>query len=100
MALPKLVTPEFETEIPSTKEPIKFRPFLVKEEKILYMALESGEEKDVYNAFGTLNVKIFTSSDDLQNQLFSENWDNSNLLMMSSGNFDGLDFNSIANKII
>jgi hypothetical protein len=33
MALPKLVTPEFETEIPSTKEPIKFSPFLVKEEK-------------------------------------------------------------------
>jgi len=50
MALPKLVTPEFDTVIPSTKEPIKFRPFLVKEEKILYMALESGEEKDIYNA--------------------------------------------------
>ena len=50
MALPKLVTPEFETVIPSTKEPIKFRPFLVKEEKVLYMALESGEEKDIYNA--------------------------------------------------
>jgi hypothetical protein len=32
--------------------------------------------------------------------LLSENWVNSNLLMMSSGNFDGLDFDSIANKII
>ena len=41
-----------------------------------------------------------TSSDDLKNQLFSENWENSNLLMMSSGNFDGLDFDSIANKIV
>ena len=50
MALPKLVTPEFETVIPSTKEPIKFRPFLVKEEKVLYMALESGEPKDMKNA--------------------------------------------------
>jgi hypothetical protein len=50
MALPKLVTPEHETTIPSTKEPVKFRPFLVKEEKILYMALESGEAVDIKNA--------------------------------------------------
>jgi hypothetical protein len=50
MALPKLVTPEYETEIPSTKETITFRPFLVKEEKILYMALESGEANDIKNA--------------------------------------------------
>jgi hypothetical protein len=51
MALPKLVTPEFETVIPSTKEPIKFRPFLVKEEKVLYMALESGEPKDMKKCY-------------------------------------------------
>ena len=69
-------------------------------ETIKHKRLDNITEKDVYNAFGTLNVKVFTSSDDLQNQLFSENWDNSNLLMMSSGNFDGLDFDSIANKII
>jgi len=50
MALPRLSTPEFETVIPSSKEPIKFRPFLVKEEKVLYMALEGGEQKDIYNA--------------------------------------------------
>lgn len=50
MALPKLVTPEFDTVIPSTKEAIKFRPFLVKEEKVLFMALESGEQNDIYNA--------------------------------------------------
>lgn len=50
MALPKLVTPEFETKLPSTKETIIFRPFLVKEEKILYMALESEDEKEIENA--------------------------------------------------
>ena len=49
MALPKLTTPEFETEIPSTKEIIKYRPFLVKEEKILYIALESEDEVEIYN---------------------------------------------------
>lgn len=50
MALPRLTTPEFETVIPSSKEKIKFRPFLVKEEKILYMALESGDTNDIKNA--------------------------------------------------
>ena len=49
MTLPKLVTPEFETVIPSSKEKIKFRPFFVKEEKILYMALESGYANDIKN---------------------------------------------------
>ena len=69
-------------------------------ETIKHKRLENITEQDVYNAFETPNVKVFTSSDDLQNQLFSENWVNSNLLMMSSGNFDGLNFDSIANKII
>jgi hypothetical protein len=50
MALPKLVTPEFETTIPSSKKKIKFRPFLVKEEKILYMALEGGNEDEIENS--------------------------------------------------
>jgi UDP-N-acetylmuramate: L-alanyl-gamma-D-glutamyl-meso-diaminopimelate ligase len=69
-------------------------------ETIKHKRLENITEQDVYNAFGTPNIKVFTSSDDLKNQIFSENWDNSNLLMMSSGNFDGLDFDSIANKIV
>ena len=69
-------------------------------ETIKHKRLDSITEQDVYNAFGTPNVKVFTSSEDLQYQLYSENWNNSNLLMMSSGNFDGLDFDSIADKII
>ena len=50
MALPKLTTPTYELEIPSTDEKIKYRPFLVKEEKILMMALESKSEKDITQA--------------------------------------------------
>lgn len=50
MALPLLVTPEFTTKIPSTGQEIEYRPFLVKEEKILFMALESGEQKDIIKA--------------------------------------------------
>ena len=50
MALPKLNTPTYELEIPSTDEKIKYRPFLVKEEKILMMAMESEDNKEVINA--------------------------------------------------
>ena len=50
MALPKLTTPTYELEIPSTDEKVKFRPFLVKEEKILMMAMESKSEADITQA--------------------------------------------------
>jgi len=50
MALPKLTTPTYELEIPSTDEKIKYRPFLVKEEKILMMAMETKNEGDIVQA--------------------------------------------------
>ena len=50
MALPKLTTPTYELEIPSTDEKIKYRPFLVKEEKILMMAMESKSDSDITQA--------------------------------------------------
>ena len=54
MPLPKLVVPEYELELPSTKETIKYRPFLVKEEKLLLTAMQLGEEKDMKNAVKTI----------------------------------------------
>ena len=54
MALPKLQTPEYRLTLPSTQEEIKFRPFLVKEQKILMIAQESGEEKQIADAMGSL----------------------------------------------
>ena len=50
MALPKLTTPTYELEVPSTDEKIQFRPFLVKEEKILLIAMESGKNEDIIEA--------------------------------------------------
>ena len=50
MALPKLTTPTYELEIPSTDEKLKYRPFLVKEEKILLMSMESGKNSDIIGA--------------------------------------------------
>jgi len=50
MALPKINVPTYELAIPSTDEKIKYRPFLVKEEKVLLIAMESGEAEDMLQA--------------------------------------------------
>lgn len=50
MKLPKIDLPTYEFELPSTGKKIKFRPFLVKEQKILLIAMESGKEKDIIDA--------------------------------------------------
>jgi hypothetical protein len=50
MALPKVDLPIFELKLVSVKDPIRFRPFLMKEEKILLMALQSGEDETIYKS--------------------------------------------------
>ena len=50
MPLPKIVTPTYELVLPSSNRKIKFRPFLVKEEKILILAMESQDTKQIANA--------------------------------------------------
>ena len=54
MPLPKIATPTYELELPSTKQTIKFRPFLVKEEKLLVLALESEDTKNITTAIKTV----------------------------------------------
>ena len=63
MALPKIVTPTYELELPSTGETIQYRPFLVKEEKVLVIALESEDTKQITNAIKTVIKNcIFTKN--------------------------------------
>jgi hypothetical protein len=50
MALPKIEVPTYELTLPSEDKKIKFRPFLVREEKILYIAMETGQNKEMINA--------------------------------------------------
>lgn len=50
MALPKLQIPEYELVVPSTQEKVKYRPFLVKEEKILLLAMESEDDRQINDA--------------------------------------------------
>lgn len=54
MPLPKIVTPTYELRLPSTDQLIKYRPFLVKEEKVLLMAMESEDESQMINAVKTI----------------------------------------------
>ena len=71
MALPKLNTQTYELEVPSTDEKIRYRPFLVKEEKILLQAQEGGDGEimdavaDVVESctFGKINVSKLPSFD-------------------------------------
>ena len=67
MALPTMDLPTYELEVPSTKKKIKFRPFLVKEEKVLLMALESGSDDNVRNAVHSLLKSCISTRIKLEN---------------------------------
>jgi hypothetical protein len=54
MPLPKIAVPTYELEIPSLKKNIKYRPFLVKEEKVLIIAMESEDPKQIAGAVKTV----------------------------------------------
>jgi hypothetical protein len=66
MPLPKISTPVYELELPSTGQEIQYRPFLVKEEKLLVLALESENTKEITTAIKnviksciqTKNIKV------------------------------------------
>lgn len=61
MALPKIALPTYELEIPSNGKKIKYRPFVVKEEKLLLLALESGDDKQIEDATRTLLKNCITT---------------------------------------
>ena len=54
MPLPTIATPTYELELPSTGKKVKYRPFLVKEEKLLVLALETENTKDISTAIKTV----------------------------------------------
>ena len=54
MPLPTIVTPTYELELPSTGKKVKYRPFLVKEEKLLVLALESEDTKQITTSIKTV----------------------------------------------
>ena len=71
MTLPKLTTPTYTLLVPSTQEEVKFRAFLVKEQKVLMIAQESGEERMIAEALASLvSDCTFGSVDATKNPMF------------------------------
>jgi len=67
MPLPKISTPTYELTLPSNKKKIKYRPFLVREEKILIIAMESEDTTQITNAISeVLNSCILTKGIDVE----------------------------------
>ena len=63
MPLPKITTPTYELELPSTEKSVRYRPFLVKEEKLLVIALESEDTKQITNAIKTVIKNCILTKD-------------------------------------
>ena len=66
MALPKIQTPTYELNLPSSNEVVKFRPFLVKEEKILMMAQEAGDTNSMMNGVKQIIQNCIISPADMK----------------------------------
>lgn len=80
---------------PADKAFVYFSPDTVKHKRLKEITAEQ-----VKDAFNSDNVTVYTDSEKLQNDLISINFRNKNLLLMSSGNFHGIDFSSFSKKIV
>ncbi len=82
--------------IDAADEPIVyFNPSAIEHKKLPPLYPEK-----VRMAFGNERIKVYTDSKQLVSDLISQYWDNKNLLLMSSGNFDGIDFKELADAIV
>jgi UDP-N-acetylmuramate: L-alanyl-gamma-D-glutamyl-meso-diaminopimelate ligase len=74
---------------------VYFNPHTIEHKRLTPITAEQ-----VKDAFGTANVKVYTSSSELMDELKRIEWRNRNLLLMTSGNFDGVDFNLLADQLL
>jgi UDP-N-acetylmuramate: L-alanyl-gamma-D-glutamyl-meso-diaminopimelate ligase len=58
------------------------------------------DENDIRKGFERENIMVLSDKNELENILLSKDWTDKNLLMMSSGNFDGLDLKALSEKIV
>ncbi len=74
---------------------VYFNPKVVEHKKLPKITI-----KDVSDAFSSNNVIVFDDTDKLQKELRNIEWKNKNLLLMSSGNFSGINFNTFSDELI
>ena len=95
-SLKKDFLPEYKNAMAEADEAfVYFNPHVVEHKR-----LEAITADEVQKSFGTKNVKVFTDSVSLQEALKAMSWKNSNLLLMSSGNFDGVNLDEFARGLI
>lgn len=95
-SLRKDFLPEYKNAMESAdKAYVYFSPEVVSHKK-----LELISKEDVAKGFNSSNVEVFTDSDEMFDLLRKENWKGKNLLLMSSGNFNGVNINEFAKEIV
>ncbi len=95
-SLNKKFLPQYKDSLRSAQVPVVyFNP-----EKIKAKNLEALNASDIKNAFANQNLQVFDNAGQLQQFILGQNWKNKNLLMMSSGNFGGIDITALSDKIV
>ena len=74
---------------------VYFNPHTIEHKKLKPITIEQVKE-----SFGDEKLKVFTQSKQVTDYLKAISWSNKNLLMMTSGNFDGVDFVMLANELL
>jgi UDP-N-acetylmuramate: L-alanyl-gamma-D-glutamyl-meso-diaminopimelate ligase len=95
-SLNKKFIPQYKESLKSVQLPIVyFNPEKVKEKN-----LEPLSEQDIRNAFANPSLQVFTDASKLKEFLLQQSWKNKNLLLMSSGNFGGINLTELSDKIV
>lgn len=94
-SLNKKFLPQYKDSLRNAQIPVVyFNPDKIKAKK-----LEPLTESDVKSAFASQSVRVFDDAQKLEEFILNQNWKNKNLLMMSSGNFGGIDIGKLSEKI-
>ncbi len=95
-SLNKSFLPQYKNSMEDADEAIiYFNPEVIKHKQ-----LETITEEEVKNQFGTSNVKVYSDTTLMQKELLQKKWDHKNLLLMSSGNFSGINFIQFTEDIL
>jgi UDP-N-acetylmuramate: L-alanyl-gamma-D-glutamyl-meso-diaminopimelate ligase len=95
-SLSKKFLPQYKDSLKNAQIPVVyFNP-----EKVKAKNLEAISEGDIKSAFANQSIRVFDNSENLQKFILEQNWKNKNLLMMSSGNFGGIDLGKLSEKIV
>ncbi|MEJ7645858.1 MAG: Mur ligase family protein [Chryseolinea sp.] len=95
-SLTKKYLPQYKDSLKSAQ----IQLVLLNPAKVAAKGQEPISESDIIKAFNTPSVKVFENRDMLEQFLKNQSWSNKNLLMMSSGTFEGLDITSLSKKIL